>query len=111
MLKSLGLKRKIKLGRWFELVYRGLYRLRFLRGTRLDPFGYDRVRQVERDLIAQYRRLVFSALEDLSEDNYARAVELAELPDMIRGYDEVKLGNVARFWEAVKGLGASPAED
>ncbi len=111
ILKSLGLKRKVKLGRWFELVYRGLYRLRFLRGTRFDPFGYDRVRRAERDLIAQYRRMVFEAMDTLDEDNYARAVKLAALPDMIRGYDEVKLGNVERFWEAVRGLGASPAED
>ena len=105
ILKALGLQRKIKLGRWFDVVYRGLRHLRFLRGTRFDLFGYHHVRRVERDLIAQYRRLVFGALDDLSADNYERAVKLAELPDMIRGYDEVKLGNVERFWEAVRGLG------
>ena len=105
ILKALGLKRKIKLGAWFDLVYRGLRQLRFLRGTRFDPFGYDRVRRVERELIAQYRRLVFEALEDLSAENYARVVKLAALPDIIRGYDEIKLANVERFWEAVRGLG------
>ena len=105
ILKAFGLKRKIQLGTWFDLVYRGLRQLRFLRGTRFDLFGYDRVRRTERDLIVQYRRLVFEALEDLSAENYARAVALAKLPDMIRGYDEVKLGNVERFWEAVRGLG------
>ena len=104
-LKALGLKRKIKVGRWFELVYRGLRQLRFLRGTPFDLFGYDRVRRTERDLIVQYRRLVFVALESLSADNYAQAVKLAELPDMIRGYDEVKLGNVERFRDAVRTLG------
>ena len=107
LLKALGLKRKIQVGRWFDIVYRALRQMRFLRGTAFDPFGYDRVRRVERDLIAQYRRLVFAAIEDLSADNYARAVELARLPDMIRGYDEVKLGNVERFWEKVRGLGFS----
>ena len=105
ILKALGLKRKIKFGRWFDIVYRGLRHLRFLRGTPFDPFGYDHVRRVERDLIAQYRRLVFAALDDLGGDNYARAVELAQLPDMIRGYDEVKLGNVERFWDKVRELG------
>ena len=59
ILKALGMKRKIKLGRWFDLVYRLLRRLRFLRGSPFDLFGYDRVRRVERDLILQYRRLVF----------------------------------------------------
>ena len=104
-LKALGLKRKIKVGRWFELVYRGLHQMRFLRGTPFDLFGYDRVRRTERDLIAQYRRLVFGALDSLSAENYAQAVKLAELPDMIRGYDEVKLGNVERFQDAVRALG------
>ena len=104
-LKALGLKRKIKLGRWFDAVYRGLRLLRFLRGTPFDVFGYDRVRRVERDLIAQYRRLVFAAIADLSADNYQQTVELAKLPDMIRGYDEVKLGNVERFQEAIRAMG------
>ena len=111
ILKALGLKRKIKVGRWFDLVYRGLRQLRFLRGTRFDFFGYDLVRRTERDLITQYRRLIFEALEDLSAENYGRAVKLAALPDIIRGYDEVKLGNVERFWEAVRGMGFSqPSE-
>ncbi|MYD10873.1 MAG: indolepyruvate ferredoxin oxidoreductase family protein [Chloroflexi bacterium] len=105
LLKALGLKRKLQVGRWFDGVYRVLRGLRFLRGTAFDPFGYDKVRRVERELIAQYRRLVFGALDDLSAENYARAVELARLPDMIRGYDEVKLANVERFWEAARGLG------
>jgi len=105
ILKALGLKGKIRFGRSFDLVYRALHKLRFLRGTRLDLFGYDRVRRVERDLIDQYRRLVFAALDDLSAENQTRAVALAKLPDMIRGYDEVKLANVERFWEAVRELG------
>ncbi len=111
LLKALGLKRKIQVGSWFDGVYRLLRQLRFLRGTPFDPFGYDRVRRVERELIAQYRRLVFAALDDLSADNYARAVELARLPDMIRGYDEIKLANVERFWEAVRGLGFDAPDD
>jgi len=105
ILKALGLKGKIKVGRSFDLVYHGLRQMRFLRGTRFDLFGYDRVRRVERDLIVQYRRLVFDALETLTADNYEQVTKLAELPDMIRGYDEVKLANVERFWEKVRALG------
>ena len=105
ILKALGLKRKIEVGRWFDVVYRALRGLRRLRGTPFDLFGYDRVRRVERDLIVQYRRLIFSALEDLSAENHARAVKLAELPDLIRGYEEIKLGNVERFWQEVRALG------
>ena len=105
LLKALGLKRKIKVGRWFKLVYRALVQLRGLRGTPFDFFGYDHVRRTERDLIVQYRRLIFEAVSDLSGENYDRAVKLAQLPDVIRGYDEVKLGNVERFWRAARGLG------
>ena len=110
LLKALGLKRKVQVGRWFDGVYRLLRGMRFLRGTAFDPFGYDHVRRVERELIVEYRRLVFAALDELSAENHARAVELARLPDMIRGYDEVKLANVERFWEAVRGLGFDAPE-
>ena len=78
-------------------------------GTPFDLFGYDQVRRVERDLIVQYRRLIFAAVETLDADSHARAVELAELPRLIRGYDSVKLGNVKRFWNAVRALGFEPS--
>lgn len=111
ILKAFGLKRKLQFGPWFEWVYRGLRGMRGLRGTRFDIFGYDKVRRVERDLILQYRRLIFAAVEELSADNHGRAVQLAQLPDMIRGYDEIKLRNVERFWSAVRDLGYSQADD
>ena len=105
LLKALGMRDKIKFGRWFDGVYHLLARLKGLRGTPFDIFGYDRVRRVERALIEEYRQLVFSALKGLDADNYERAVKLASLPDMVRGYDEVKLGNVERFWQEARGLG------
>jgi indolepyruvate ferredoxin oxidoreductase len=60
---------------------------------------------VERELIGEYRTLVDKALVDLSEAGYERAVNLANLPDLIRGYEDVKLGNVKRFRDAVRALG------
>ena len=78
-----------------------LYALRGLRGTRFDLFGYDKVRRIERQLIGEYRTLIEGALERLSAESYDRAVRLAELPDLIRGYDSVKLANVERFRLAV----------
>ena len=62
LLRALGLKRKLKLGRWFVPAFRLLYRMRRLRGTRLDPFGHAEVRRVERELIAEYEALVDEAL-------------------------------------------------
>jgi indolepyruvate ferredoxin oxidoreductase len=105
ILKLLGLKKKIKLGRWFETIYRLLKTMRGLRGTAFDIFGYDEIRKVERQLIVDYRHLIEKALSDLSPENYSQAVNLANLPDMIRGYDDIKLANVEAFWEKVQALG------
>jgi indolepyruvate ferredoxin oxidoreductase len=113
-LRALGLKKKISLGRWFDTVYRLLYAMRRLRGTPLDFFGYAQVRRVERELIGEYRAMIEQELENLTEESYGepeaasgRALQLAQLPDMIRGYEHIKLNNVARFREASKQLAVS----
>ncbi|NDJ36162.1 MAG: hypothetical protein GYB64_16015, partial [Chloroflexi bacterium] len=109
--RSMGLNKKIGFGRWFEVFYRVLIAMRFLRGTPLDIFGYDHVRKVERALIGEYRDLIEQACNTLSPETYEQAVELAELPDVIRGYDEIKLNNVARFRERAAALAVPvPAE-
>jgi indolepyruvate ferredoxin oxidoreductase len=97
VLRALGLRRKLALGAWFRPALRALARLKFLRGTALDPFGYASMRRLERALIAEYRALVERATETLTSEHYDEAVALAELPDGIRGYEEIKLANVERF--------------
>jgi len=94
LLRALGLKRKLKLGRWFLPAFRLLYRMRRLRGTRLDPFGFAKVRRVERELIAEYEAIVDETVRALTPENHETAVELLELVDLIRGYEEIKLRNV-----------------
>jgi indolepyruvate ferredoxin oxidoreductase len=105
LLRAMGLKRKIKLGRWFDAGFRLLVAMRGLRGTALDPFGRAGVRRVERELIGEYRALVDKALVGLSPESHARAVKLANLPDLIRGYEDIKLRNVQRFRDEVRALG------
>ena len=105
ILRALGLQRKLALGRWFDPVFRVLAALKGLRGTALDPFGRARVRRVERELIGEYQALVDKALVGLSPETHARAVKLASLPDLIRGYEDVKLASVARFRDEVRALG------
>jgi len=97
LFRALGLTRKIRLGSWFRPVFGTLRALRGLRGTALDPFGYARVRREERALVDEYRALVERALEMLGPDSHDAAVALADLPDMIRGYEEIKLGNITQF--------------
>jgi len=105
LLRALGLKEKIKLGPWFGSVFSVLAGMKWLRGTPLDAFGYAAVRRVERQLPGEYRSLVEKALVGLSPESYERAVKLAGLPDLIRGYEDIKLRNVQRFRDEVRALG------
>jgi indolepyruvate ferredoxin oxidoreductase len=104
LLRAIGWKKKLKLGRWFESGFRTLVALKRLRGTSLDIFGYARVRRVERALIGEYRGLIEQTLGNLDPATYVRAVQLAELPDMIRGYEQIKLRGVERFRAAAREL-------
>ena len=97
LLRALGMKRKLKLGSWFLPAFRLLRTAKRLRGTPLDVFGYARMRRTERRLVDEYRELVAEALSELTPANHATAVELCELPDVIRGYEEIKLAGVERF--------------
>jgi indolepyruvate ferredoxin oxidoreductase len=103
LLRSMGLKRKLKLGAWFTPFLKMLRGMKGLRGTPLDVFGYDHVRKVERALITEYRDLITKYMPTLGKD-YDVAIKLSELPDMIRGYDHIKLRNVAAYREQIAAL-------
>jgi indolepyruvate ferredoxin oxidoreductase len=100
-LRAMGLRRKLTLGPWFRPAYSTLRAMRRLRGTPLDPFGRAEVRQVERALVAEYRALVPRLAEMAADGEVERAIRIAALPDMVRGYEDVKLANVARYREAL----------
>jgi indolepyruvate ferredoxin oxidoreductase len=107
MLRALGMERKIKLGRWAFPALGALRRARRLRGTPLDPFGHARVRRVERALVGEYRDLVDAALEHLTPATAAQVAAIAELPDVVRGYEDIKLAGVERFREQAGSLMAA----
>lgn len=95
VLRALGMKRKLSLGPWFDPAFKALYGLRTLRGTRLDVFGLGEVRRTERSLPEEYTRDVLRALSSgLPEET---VMELVELPEVIRGYEHVKLRGVADY--------------
>jgi indolepyruvate ferredoxin oxidoreductase len=96
-LRALGWKQKIGLGAWFDGAFALLSRMKGLRGTPLDLFGYAGVRRVERALPGEYCEMVERALAGLTPQRYATVVELAQLPDQVRGYEEIKLASVERF--------------
>jgi indolepyruvate ferredoxin oxidoreductase len=103
-LRAMGLRHKLTLGSWFRPAYSTLRAMRRLRGTPFDPFGRAEVRRVERALVAEYRELVPRLAAMAADGEVDRAVEIAALPDMVRGYEDVKLANVARYREAVGAL-------
>jgi indolepyruvate ferredoxin oxidoreductase len=103
VLRAMGLKKKVTLGRWFRPVFRLLYAGRRLRGTPLDAFGRTEVRRTERALPAEYHDAVTRALPHLSPDTQPALLTLTDLPDMVRGYEHIKLGNVARYRAALAG--------
>jgi len=104
VLRALGMRRKLKLGPWFRPAFRFLRAGKILRGTRLDPFGYTRVRRVERELIEEYTTTIDDLIGQLSAETHRRAVEIARLPDLVRGYETIKLANVAHYRARVKDL-------
>ncbi len=101
MLRALGLGRKINIGSWAEPAVHLLARGKRMRGTSLAPFRWPEVRRVERQLAAQYVEAIDRVLGRLSIDNLAAAVDIAELPDLVRGYERIKLANVARYRAAL----------
>ena len=104
LLRALGLERKLKLGPWFAPVFKGLRAMKRLRGTALDPFGRAEVRRVERALVDEYRGMIETVLTRLGPATHDTAVAIGELPDLVRGYEAVKLESVARFRGAARAL-------
>jgi len=106
VLRALGMRRKIELGPWFIPAFRVLVAMRRLRGTRMDPFGRTGVRVAERELIEEYLGLVDQLIGRLSPATAALAVRLAELPDGVRGYEDVKMRSVESYRESMAELRA-----
>ena len=81
-------------GPWMRTAFGVLARLKGLRGGALDVFGRTEERRMERALIARYEATVAELLKTLDAGNRALAVEIARLPEDIRGFGHVKLRHV-----------------
>jgi len=89
-----GELQKQKFGPWMLTGFKVLTKLKGLRGTALDPFGRTEERKMERALIAQYQASIEEVLRTLHAGNHAAAVEIARIPELIKGYGHVKARNV-----------------
>jgi indolepyruvate ferredoxin oxidoreductase len=90
-----GRPKKREFGPWMLRVFGLLARLKPLRGTPLDPFGYSAERRMERALIRQYEADMAEVAERLAPETREAAIALAELPLQIRGFGPVKAANEA----------------
>ncbi|MEA9606305.1 indolepyruvate ferredoxin oxidoreductase family protein [Xanthomonas campestris pv. plantaginis] len=81
---------KREYGPWMFSAFKLLARLKFLRGGKLDVFGYTAERRGERQLIADYLATVDTLLQRLDNDNVGLAAQIASIPEHIRGYGHVK---------------------
>jgi indolepyruvate ferredoxin oxidoreductase len=104
MLRAMGMKNKLSLGTWANPALRTLARMRKVRGTKLDVFGYHEVRRTERALIVEYRAVITDLLTDLTAQRIPTALQIAALPDVIRGYEGVKMANVEAYHDQLKQL-------
>lgn len=87
-----GLPKKSEFGPWIVPVFRLLAKLRGLRGTALDVFGYSVERRQERALIQRYEAVIAEVLPLLEDGgaHYDTLLELVSLPEQIRGYGHVR---------------------
>jgi indolepyruvate ferredoxin oxidoreductase len=85
-----GELKKKTYGPWMLKAMRMLAKFRHLRGTMLDPFARTHDRKLDRELIANYERVVEEILAGLEAANHETAVELASIPEQIRGFGHVR---------------------
>ncbi len=95
---------KKSFGAWVQIAFRILAKLRAVRGSSLDIFGYSQERKAERRLIEEYFELIDEMSGTLNRNNIGIACELAGLPDQIRGFGHVKEGNMTKVQTQRKNL-------
>lgn len=92
-----GYPLKKVLGAWVWPLLHLLARMKWLRGTRFDPFGWTHERRMERQLIADYRELVTSLISKLDPQRLPQTIAIASLPEKVRGFGHVKALAVKRY--------------
>jgi indolepyruvate ferredoxin oxidoreductase len=105
--KATGQPRKLSFGPWMFTAFRLLGRLKGLRGTAFDVFGYTAERRRERQLIGEYRSTIEELLPVLTPENVELVAKIAALADTIRGYGHVKEQSLREYDQQLPRLLAS----
>ncbi len=100
-----GLPKKIALPGWIiDWCFPILARLKPVRGTSFDPFGQTEERRAERGLMGRYEADLEQIIRCLDADHLTMAIEIAALPDVVRGYGHVKASAMAKIEAQRKAL-------
>jgi indolepyruvate ferredoxin oxidoreductase len=105
VLKVLGRKKKISMTPGTHVALRLLAKAKVLRGKVIDPFGHTRMRRLERKLLAHYDATIRELSATLSSETYDKVAAVASAPELIRGYEEVKMRNVQAYAARLSELG------
>ncbi|QND82565.1 Indolepyruvate ferredoxin oxidoreductase [Chromobacterium vaccinii] len=105
-----GQPRKIAIGSWLMPAMKLLAKLRFLRGTALDPFAWQDDRKLERQLIAEFEQELPALLAKLTPDTLPRAVEWMKTWEGVRGFGHIKLANYRQAKTRQAELQGGPAQ-
>ena len=100
-LRSLGLRRKLRLGRWARPALMMLRGGRRVRGTMADPLRWSAVRRTERAMVVEYLSAVDRLIAGLDVDHHAQAVGISEMPQQVRGYEHLKMERAAAYRTAL----------
>ena len=95
---------KRRYGPWMMSAFRLLARLKGLRGTAFDPFGYTDERKTERAMIDAYQQRITGLIERLDRTRLGTAVDIASLPERIRGFGHVKERSIEQVQAAEREL-------
>jgi indolepyruvate ferredoxin oxidoreductase len=87
---------KREFGPWLFHAFKLIAKLRRLRGAPLDIFGYSAERKLERRLIADYETIIEEMIAGLKAENHRIAIDLASVPEHIRGFGHVKEQHLAQ---------------
>ena len=91
-----GRPKKMRIGPWLMTALRVMAKFKGLRGTWADPFGHTEERKLERQLADDYEAMLRTEiLPMLDAEKHSLAQQIARVPERIRGYGHVKLGNLA----------------
>ncbi|MEH0076287.1 indolepyruvate ferredoxin oxidoreductase family protein [Pannonibacter sp. Pt2] len=91
-----GRPAKMAFGPWVFSAFRLMSKMKGLRGTAFDPFGRTAERRAERALVASYSADLQTIIAALPKAGYGLLVELARVPDLVRGYGPVKEENLKK---------------